>query len=813
MNLWFDLKYAARLLLKSPLHSVLCVGVVALSVGLATFVYAVVYGAWLKPLDIPGSQRWYVVHAAANATADALLHALDPYTYQELLNSNRTVKHLGAVSIRPGVLSEGQASVSLRAYAISPSLLTATQVAPRLGRVFMDAETDPDSAPVAILSFETWANYFASDPAVVGKQARINGKSMQIIGVMPKVFSLGMLADLWLPLEKVNLTPASEATPVEAFIALEPAQTRAAVLQEMKTTVDLINRAYPERYNPGRHVTLAPAQRAYTDASSAFAAMLAVIAGAVGLLGSMNMGMMFFARLKERSRELALRNALGASRWGLLRQCLLESSVVVLLGLLAGVTLAAAAGAWAQNSFDVATEGERYVNAAEFVVRSRHVAVAVAAAIAIWLLSTLVPAWRIAQQDAAQVLAGSGKGTAGHGGAKTASFLVGLQVMISSMVLVACSNMVGQFYGTANKSTGFSAAQIITSRMPTKFGAAYAEGEKRLQYFDALAASVKTQLNGAEVGFATAMPANDSFAVPVAIESDNTAAKRDVPMLRLVGVSDNYFQLLGIRLRRGRLFDSTDGNSSSNGNSLNVAVLDENLVQRYWPNQDPLGKRIQLNPADKGPWLTVVGVVSHVGLDADPGSFKGKVYRPLRQSPPSEFVVIAKSPLGAAESRIALAAAAFAVDRDLPLNTVLPMEQWIEARSPKHTANIFIGVAVVTAFLVATGLFGLISRSVALRTQEVGVRRALGATQWQVIALFLRQGAVYLAVGIVFGGGAGIMATAAVGRISIYAAVLDHVVLVTSSVFLGLTAVILSASYVPTRRAVALEPGDALRYE
>ncbi len=809
MNLWFDLKYAWRLLLKSPLHSVLCIGVVTLSVGLAILIYACAYGAWLKPLDIPGSQRWFVIHAAKDATTVPTVHTLDAYTYQELLKRNRTVKHLGAVSMRPGVLSEGQVSVNLRTYAISPSLLAAAQVAPYLGRVFADAEAHPDSAAVAILSFEAWANYFASDPAIVGKHARINGKPTQIVGVLPKGFSLGMWADLWLPLEKVNLTPAAEAMPVEPFISLEPTQTRAAVLQEMNASVDLLNQAYPERYTPGRHITVHPAHRAMTDVGNVMIVLLSIMTLGVALLGSMNIGMIFFARLMERSRELALRNALGASRWRLLCQCLLESSVVVLLGLVLGVTFGALGVSWLHNGFTLLSKDNAYVNAAEFVMRGQHVVVAVMAAIGIWLLSTLVPAWRIAQQDAAQVLAGSGKGMSNRGRAKGASFLVGLQVMISCLVVVVCSNAVLSEREGIKKPKGFTMTQIVVSAQPTTFNAAYAESVKRLQYFDALTASTKMQLKGAEVGFSTAVPTSDTFAVPMAVETQDARAVRDVPVLRLLCVSANYFKILGISLRRGRWFDSTDNDAA-----LNVAIVDEQLAQRYWPNQDPLGKRIQLNPADNGPWLTVVGIASHVG-NSGLGSFADRVYRPLRQSVPNAFVVIAKLPNPLrpqdADTHAALKAAAFAVDRDLPLNGVQSLRQLFEDRESRGPRDVYAVIAIVTAFLAATGLFGLISRSVELRTQEVGVRRALGATQWQVTALFLRQGVVHLAVGVVLGGGLGIIASSSLS--SLYPDMLNHVVLVTLCVLFGVPAVIFAASYLPTRRAVALEPGDALRYE
>jgi putative ABC transport system permease protein len=532
------------------------------------------------------------------------------------------------------------------------------------------------------------------------------------------------------------------------------------------------------------------------------------MAAGIAMLGSMNIGMLFFARLKERSKELALRNAVGASRWSILRQCLLESSVIVIVGLLIGTTLAVGAGIWMQNQFEYLAEGVPYANTAEFRVGWRHLVVAVLAAVGIWLLSTLAPAWRVSNQDASQVLAGGGKGVSGGVGAKAAGVLVGLQIMISCMVLVTCANTVNQIYTAANKPMGFNTDQIAVSRTTTRFGSAYQDPKKRLQYFETLASNVMARDADAKLAFATAVPGTDTVTTRMAFEANETVAVRDLPVLRVVPVSEDYFDVLGIKLRSGRLFDSTD-----NAESTQVAILDENFAKRYWPNQDPLGKRIRLNPADSGPWLTVVGIVSHVGLASDAASYKGKLYRPLNQAAPNEFVAIVKSPKPEPAVRSALTSAAFAADRDLPLGTVESLTQFFEKRRSGGIDYVFVGVGIITAFLAATGLLGLISRSVALRVHEVGVRRAVGATQWQVTQLFLRQGALHLAIGIVFGGSLGVLATAGIGSTALFPGILDSIVGVTLAVFVGLAAVTLSASYFPTRRAAAVEPGNALRYE
>jgi predicted permease len=805
MNLWFDLKYAWRLLLKTPGHSLLCVVVVALSVGLALTSYTLAYAMAFKPLSFSGSERWVGVQVAANAAARPRAN-LDAYTYQELLKRNRTANHLGAFFYRSAVLSEGQASASLRSETITPRLLAAMQTAPRMGRLFDAADSQPGAAPVTILSFNTWQNHFASDPAVVGKQARIDGRLVQIVGVMPSDFFAFDDSELWLPLQTTNLArPGDSTVNVVAMIALEDGQNRDALSAEMKTVVDDVNRHYPDRFNAGRHIALIPAHLTFTHQNLPIVATVCFIAAGVLLLGCVNISMVFLARLLERSRELALRTAVGASRGRIVRQCLLETALVVFLGLLIGWGLAAMGVDWMHSIDEFGKRIQASGRSGNLpMLRPIDLVAALIAAGVIWLLSTLIPAWRVVRQDAALVLAGGGKGVTGRGSARSASLLVGLQVTVSSLVLVICANLVFALREEGNKPTGLDAARVVISTYPTVFDARYGEMTQRLRYLDELTAAIKTRMTGAEVAYSTAVPARPN-SIPVLIEQQEGAANQGTLTLPLASVSDGYFSLLGIKLRSGRLFDGTD-----TADSLAVAIVDEKTAERHWPGENAVGKRIRLNPTEDGPWLTIVGVASFVTRPYDRDL--GVVYRPLRQVEPAGFHLIAKLPAAAADSRVALRAAAFSVDRDLPLHNLQLLGDYLDALNLGTAAMIpfFSVITAITVILAAIGLFGLISRSVALRTQEVGVRRALGGTQWQVTMVFLRQGALYLFIAVV-GGCLGIaVANAITTSVS---NIMNRAVPVTLGVLLLMALVIFTASYLPTRRAVALEPGDALRYE
>ncbi len=800
-----ELKYAWRLLRKNWGYTLLCASVVALSMGLGGWASLVAYNLLFRSPGFPGSERWYSVQIAADAVTPAQ-PAVDAYTYQELLKRNRSADHLGAYANRAAVLSEGQASTTLRAAAISPRLLAATQVAPHLGRVFEDSDRQPDAAPAAILSFDTWQTYFAADPAIIGKTARIDAAPVRIIGVMPKDFIAFQDFEVWFPLEMPQVAAPRDSTrTLTPFIVLGENQDLDSVRTEMEAIVGAVNRDDSDLFNPARHLELFPAVRMFTHPLRPVAALLVFLAAAVLLLGCLNVSMVFLARLLERSRELAIRSALGASRARLLRQCLLESALILPLALLAGYGIALLLFGWINSLYRFTAQIMGQGKPVIAVMRPVDIAVAVTTAIVIWLLSTLIPAWRIARQDVALVIAGSGKGTSGSGRNRSARFLVGLEVIVSSLVLVVTWGMVVAVKLELSKRTGLNTENVMMTTYATTFSDRYSEPASRLRYWEDLTAGIRSRLPGAEVTFATAAPSIPSRTA-AAIETQQGADRQGVLRLDTTTVSDGYFEMLGINLRSGRLFDSTD-----NLDSLPVAIIDEQMAARYWPEQEVLGKRIQLKTDEKGTWLTIVGVVSAV-RGRPYVRDNGIVYQSLRQVAPPQFRLLVRLPGTSADSRPALQGAAFGVDRDVPLRNLQMFDDYLAAVNLGYTSIIptFIVVSGLTAFLAASAVFGLISRTVVQRTQEVGIRRALGATPWRATSRFMRQGALYLAVSVV-GLGLGLLVTN--GLSGTITNILDNVLLITLGVVLLLSSVIFAASYLPSRRALALEPGEALRYE
>lgn len=806
MNIWLDLKYAWRLALASPGHSLVCSIAVALSVALAALAYELAYSQAWRPLPYAGADRWLSVQVAANATA-RLSQNLDAYTYQELLAGAPSVEHLGAFSIRAAVLSEGESSASLRGGALSPRLLSAMKIPPLLGRIFEDAESAPGAAPVVILSFDTWQNYFAADPRIIGRDTRIDGQPARIIGVMPRDFFAFEDFAIFRPLILPSLlNPGDSTVLLSALVRLGAGQDADALAAQLKPAIDEVNRRHPDRFHTGRRVELIPARLISSYNNLEIVAVANFIALAVLLLGCVNISLIFFARLLERSRELALRTALGSTRGRLLRQCLLESFFPMMLGLSAGFVLLALGMRWMEGVAELQTRVLAVGRSPDDpALRLDHFFAAALAASLLWLASTLIPAGRIAKQDAAVVLAGGSKGTAGPVNTKIVGALVGIQVAIACLVLVICGNLVFAVDEEVSKPTGLDVERVIISTFPTVFDARYSAPADRLRYWEALRAAILARAPGARVAYSTSAPARPS-SLPAAIEGRETSGGEGAFTLPVTAVSEDYFEVLGMTLRSGRLLDPNDRDSE-----LEVAVVDENTARRYWPDQEVIGKRVQLSPAENGPWVTIVGTVSAVAGRPYRRDVGG-LYRPLARAGAPSFLLVVKLPNAAPDARASLRAAAFEVDRDLPLHNLQALDEYLSALNFGYGAlvPVFMVIGLVTVILAATGVFGLISRSVARRTREVGIRRALGGSEWQVSAVFLRQGTGYLGFGVL-GGVLGIfvanLLSASVPNILVRAGP------VALGVFTVMAAVIFFASYLPTRRAVALEPGDALRYE
>ena len=806
-GLLFELKYAARLLRKTASNSLLSALVVALSVGLALFVFVMDYAIAFKPLPFEGSDKWVSIQIAQKQGENSRAR-VDEYTYQEMLKHSSKLDHIGAFGGREAVLSEGEESETLRAAVISPGLLREMKVKPEAGRLFDESDAQSSSVRSAIISHSAWTTYFSSDNSIIGKSVRIDAEPVRIIGIMPADFFAFQDYELWFPYSPRNMVAPDEAAlELSPFVKLKPGQGLDDVRSEVSGIVSNLNKSNAQFYGADRSADAVPAYRIYSHANMPVIFVSGIIALAVLILGGINISMIFYARMLERSRELALRAALGASKARLLRQSLIETVVVIAIGFAFGILFALIGVDWGQSIREFPARILATGLSMDYPeLRIADVLIAMLAACAIWLASTLLPAWYVLKQDPAKVIAGSGKGVStSQKRSRSATVLVALQVMISSALLFISLSLVFAIANEASKPKGLQVKDIYVSTEPTTLGSSYQTATQKNNYFQQLESAISSSIANSQTGFATALPSRPGE-MALFVENQGMSESGATPQIPVTEVSDSYFPLLGIKLKSGRLFDATDTETTTP-----VAVIDEVIASRYWPNQDPVGKRMRLGADTSARWSTVVGVVSHVAGQPYSGD-PGLVYLSIRQTSPSAFYAITKVPQASTSIPKQIRMAAFSVDRDVPLHNLQKFDDVLEALDIGYASivPVFSVIVGITILLAASGLFGLISRSVAQRTQEVGIRRALGSTKSGIMRLFMRQSILHLIIAFV-GGAIGVALTSMMTAVipNALASVVIVVLAVVSIMFL----VVFSASYLPSRRAVNLEPSEALRYE
>jgi ABC-type antimicrobial peptide transport system permease subunit len=381
--------------------------------------------------------------------------------------------------------------------------------------------------------------------------------------------------------------------------------------------------------------------------------------------------------------------------------------------------------------------------------------------------------------------------------------LVGIQVVVSSVLLVVCANLIMAAAAEANRPIGLNSERVMLTTHSSSVDDRHPLVAARLDYWDRLTNGITARIPGATVAFASAPPTSPAI-MPAQVDGTETTADRGASRLPMAVVSPEYFDALGISIRAGRGFEATEDASS-----LPVAIVDERSARKHWPGQDAIGKRIRVDSLEGSTTLTVIGVASAV-TGSPYSSHIGVIYRPLRQAAPDAYHLIVKLPATVTDAETNLRAAAFAADRGIPLRNLQSLDDYLRAANLDLSSivPVFSVIGTITLLLAATGLYGLVSRSVARRTQEIGIRVALGASHGRIAAIFLKQGVAYLSIGIV-GCLVGVVLTRFLT--DVFPNVMAQIVTTTSLVVAIVGAVIFVSSYLPTRRALALEPGDALR--
>jgi len=677
---------------------------------------------------------------------------------------------------------------------------------PIMGRDFTSGDEVPGAAPVTILHYGFWERRYGKDPNIIGRTLRMNGALTTVIGVMPQGFSFPQRVDVWVPLVQTPRVMKRENRETWMVVAR---LAEGVTVESARADMDIIGRRLAAEYPVTNH-DLLPEIQTFTQffIGPNGALIYGSMWGAVGfvlLIACANLANLLLARAIGRSREISVRIALGAGRWRIIRQLLIESVMLSGLGGFLGWWIAK----WGVRTYDLAMARKSSWLIVDYTMDNRVLAYLTAISIGTGILFGLAPALRLSRLDVNATLKDGGRVATGEGrGKHLSALLVTAEMALAIVLLAGAGVMIRSFLKIHNADIGVNTANILGAAIDLP-SAKYARAEDKISFYERLIAQLGTMPGVESVATADGLPACCSNRLPYELAGAPPADDSHSARLAEMKISPGYFRTLGARLLSGREFNDADAASG-----VPVAIVNQLLAARFWPEEDPLGKRLRFFNRDApGPWLTVVGVVSNIiQNDANRQRFDPLVYLPFRQDPGGGAWVLVRT-RGRPESL----ASAFrnevqALDSDLPLYGPMPIAERMERFwDSRFYGALFLIFAAIALLLASIGLYTVIAHSVSQRTQEIGVRIAIGATTRDILSLVFRQGMIPLGIGLAIGLSASLAVNRLLESMLVQVSPSDPITLLVASGVLILAAML--GCLIPARRAIRVDPADALRHE
>lgn len=807
-----DIRFGARLLAKRPGLSALAIMALALGIGLTTAMFSIVYAAMLKGLPYERADRLVALFRNRPAQGIQFLQ-VSIHDFADWRDQQRSFEALAAYYVET-VNVGGTEAQPIRYYGayMSANLFDILRVRPILGRTFRAQEEKPSAAQVMILSYRAWQDRFHGDPAIVGRAVRANAETTTIVGVMPKGFDFPGQLDAWLPLRLDPLAyprgsgPAFESTQLNAVGRLKDGVSLQAAQTDMSTIAKRIATAHPES-NAGIGVTLMLQNDAWIgpQGRALLMTMLAAVFGVL-LIACANVANLLLARTVLRTREIAIRMALGAGRSRTIVQFLAETLVLAVAGSAAGLLVAQAAltffnASTANLDLPLWLHAEFDPMVIMFVVGMTAIAA---------ILAGALPAVRASRADISDILNDESRGSSGLRIGRISRALVVAQLALSCGLLVTAGLMIVTIRNVGRYDYGFQTANIYTARLGL-FPKDYPTETAELAFYDRARQRIATLPGVRSVAYTSDLPARGSSQMQrLSIAGTAYPTEQDHPRARRLVITPTYFEIFDVKPVAGRTFNDAD-----RAGTLPVALVTERFVQRFLDGHDALGRQIRLG--DNGaPWRTIVGVVPdmHVGgVFPQFGIQNEGIYVPLAQNVINFVSLIARTDHDPMSYASVFQAEISKLDPALPLYWVRSLEQQyaLDTWFFRAFGTLFTAFGIAALLLAVVGLYGVMSFAVTQRTREIGVRMALGAEGRRILQLVLAAGSRQLGLGVLLG------VACAAGLSRALQAMLFGVnpwdPFVFASVLLALAAAGLAACLIPAVRAMGLNPIHAMRYE
>jgi putative ABC transport system permease protein len=801
-DLLHDVRYALRILRRRPSFTIVAVVTLALGIGAGTAVFSVASGVLLRPLPYPNADRIAMVWMT-NARIDLDEDWHSYLNVQDYRDGSTTFDAIAVFNRRSATLTGAGEPERLVGAHASANLFDVLGVRPAFGRRFTAAENEAGNDLVVVLSHGLWQRRFGGRDDVLEQTVELSGQARRVIGVMPDGFAFPESdTAFWVP---TSITESHRSVRSPLWLQAIGRLKRGVSVEQAQADLDRVNAGILER---------SPDQKGYgvnvvgyhdQIVGSVRPAVL-VLSGAVAfvlLIACANVANLLLARASTRARELAVRAAIGAGRGRIVRQLLTESVVLASLGGLAGVGLA-----WLllEALAGLAPAGLPRLDA--ITIDGRVLAASAVMSIVTGVLFGLAPALQVAGIAPAASLGDGGRGATGTGGRLRAALVAG-EVALAVMLLVGAGLMVKSFVRLQQVDVGFDPGGVLTARV-TVSGERYQQAATIVGFFDEVIGRVQADpaIEGA-AGIGTVLLDATPYSTNFSIEGRPDFAPEDRVEVPIDPITPNYFDVMRVPLLRGRFFDARDAREAPL-----AVIINQTFARMYWPDEDPVGRRIKYGRlASSNPWMTIVGVVADTRRTGYDAAVRPETYLPLAQSATASLQMVVRTGGDPTAAAPVLRSAVRAVDPQVPLWQVGPLEDQLRELTAQRRFNTVLlsAFGLVAAALAAVGIYGLLAYSVDQRTRELGVRVALGASTSGILALVLREGLVLCGIGLAIG----LAGALALGR-SLSSLLYDVPPTdpATFAAIAGATALIaLVACLVPAVRAVRVDPLTAIRTE
>lgn len=800
-----DLRYGVRMLRSTPGLTIVAVLTIMLGVGLTTHTFSIVYGSVLRGLDFDRGTPLVSLSQdiPSEGSRGNAIPILDLINWREQQTSFRGLAGFSQGTVN--LADEGSPPERFDGAFVSANLFDQVDGVPILGRVFNPAEDAGTGEQVAILGYDVWQNRYAGDPGVIGRSVRVNSVTATIVGVMPEGFHFPFDEDIWLPLGVDPLQAERGGSRVGVVGRLLEGVTIEQADAQMQGIARRLAEEYPET-NEGVGVWVQTYEDWIMppDIVRVLWLMLVAVFGVL-LIACFNVANLLLARATVRSREIAVRSALGAERGRLIRQLMLEASLLAVIGGLGGIALAWI-GVEAFNAAIVDIEKPYWID-----IRLDAPALLFTFLVTAFagVAAGTIPAVRASGTKVHEILQDESRGSSSFRMGRFSGALVVGEIALSCALLVAAGMMIKSVVNVSRLDMGFEGEQVFTARLGL-FEADYPDDAGRLRFFDRLLEELRAEPDVVHAGLTLSLPALGSAGTRVALEGIAYPELRDQPFSNVNVASPGYFETLGVEAVDGRLFTDADREGA-----VPVAIVNESFAAKHFGDGSPIGERIRRGGED-GTWLTIVGVVPDIyvggGGPFNSGGIPDQLFVPLAQDASSRFMSIAVLTRGepGAFANTAVAAAQ-RIDPGLPLYWLRTMEESVQTSTWIFTifGSLFTIFGAAALFLAAVGLYGVMAFSVGRRRQEMGIRMAMGAGTRAVFGLVLGKGMRQLALGAAIGLALG----AAMARplAVVFFDVRPSDPTVYGAIIVTMTLAGLLACVLPARSATRVELVDALR--